>query len=182
MFAVFAGVDAVHKFAVGNSLAKRAFVESPKFRFETLLLKRQNNGLLFSGGSVEGLDPDAAYSSRGGGNDGEFDFALRVGLAWHRDFGGQLHDEAAYGVVAFAVENDVQSFADFFGVRPAIAFHAAVGVLVQDVARSNVEHRANDLLGDVNGSDHAGDGAVFVDGEGEFGALLPEVPYDNVGA
>jgi len=47
LLAVFAGVDAVNKFAVGNSLAKGALVESPKFRFETLLFKRQNNGLLF---------------------------------------------------------------------------------------------------------------------------------------
>jgi len=131
---------------------------------------------------IEGFDFDAADASGSGGNDGEFDFALGVSLAWHRDFGGQLHDEAAYGVVAFAVKNDVQGFADFFGVRPAVAFHAAVGVLVQDVAGSNVEHRTDDLLGDVDGSDHAGDGAVFVDGEGQSGALLPEVPYDNVGA
>ena len=131
---------------------------------------------------IEGFDFDAADASRGGGNDGEFDFALRVGLAWHRDFGGQLHDEAAYGVVAFAVENDVQGFSDFFGVRPAVALHAAVGVLVQDVAGSDVEHRADYFFGNVDGSDHAGDGAVFVDGEGEFGALLPEVPYDDVGA
>ena len=45
--AVFAGIDAVNKLSIGNSLAKGALVEPPKFRFETLLFKRQNNGLLF---------------------------------------------------------------------------------------------------------------------------------------